>query len=60
MRDNKHTEYVNEEIEQLNNLVTELYESMMDIEYEEVVSICNRMINQLKEIQSNYTNETLL
>jgi hypothetical protein len=60
MRDNKHTEYVNEEIEQLNNLVTELYESMMDIEYDEVVSICNRMINQLKEIQSNYTNETLL
>ena len=60
MRDNKHTEYVNEEIEQLNNLVTELYESMMDIEYDEVVSICNRIINQLKEIQSNYTNETLL
>lgn len=60
MRDNKHTEYVNEEIEQLNNSVTELYESMMDIEYDEVVSICNRMINQLKEIQSNYTNETLL
>ena len=60
MRENKHTDYVNEEIDQLNNSVTELYESMMDIEYDEVVSICNRLMQQLKEIQSNYTNETLL
>jgi hypothetical protein len=60
MKEKKHTDYVNEEIGQLNNLTTELYESMMDIEYDEVVTICSRMINQLKEIQSNYTNETLL
>jgi ElaB/YqjD/DUF883 family membrane-anchored ribosome-binding protein len=60
MRENKHTDYVNEEIDQLNNSITELYESMMDIEYDEVVSICSRLMQQLKEIQSNYTNETLL
>lgn len=60
MKNNKHTEYVNEEINQIHDLVTDLYESMMDIEYETVVAICDNMIKALKEIQSNYTNETLL
>lgn len=60
MKNNKHTEYVNEEINQIHDLTTELYESMMDIDYDDVVAICDNMIKALKEIQSNYTNETLL
>jgi hypothetical protein len=54
------TEYVNHEINNLHNLLTELYESMMDSECNEVVTICHVLIDQLKEIKLNYTDETLL
>jgi flagellar hook-associated protein FlgK len=54
------TEYVNQEINNLHSLLTDLYESMMDNEYNEVVTICNQMIDQLKEIKLNYTDEALL
>ena len=53
-------EYVNQEINNLHNLLTDLYESMMDSEYNETVTICNQLIDQLKEIKLNYTDETLL
>ena len=53
-------EYVNQEINNLHSLLTDLYESMMDKEYNEVVTICNELIDQLKEIKLNYTDETLL
>ena len=33
---------------------------MMDNEYNETVTICNQLIDQLKEIKLNYTDETLL
>lgn len=54
------TEYVNQEINNLHSLLTDLYESMMDSEYNETVTICNQLIDQLKEIKLNYTDETLL
>jgi flagellar hook-associated protein FlgK len=54
------SEYVNQEINNLHSLLTELYESMMDNEYNETVTICNHLIDQLKEIKLNYTDETLL
>ena len=54
------TEYVNQEINNLHSLLTDLYESMMDNEYNETVTICNQLIDQLKEIKLNYTDETLL
>lgn len=60
MKNSKHIEYVNEEINQIHSLVTDLYESMMDVEYDEVVATANQLIEQLKEIKLNYTNETLL
>lgn len=53
-------EYVNQEINNLHNLLTDLYESMMDNECNETVTICNQLIDQLKEIKLNYTDETLL
>lgn len=53
-------EYVNQEINNLHSLLTDLYESMMDSEYNETVTICNQLIDQLKEIKLNYTDETLL
>jgi len=54
------SEYVNQEINNLHSLLTDLYESMMDNEYNETVTICNQLIDQLKEIKLNYTDETLL
>jgi len=54
------SEYVNQEINNLHSLLTDLYESMMDNEYNEIVTICNQLIDQLKEIKLNYTDETLL
>ena len=54
------SEYVNHEINNLHSLLTDLYESMMDNEYNETVTICNQLIDQLKEIKLNYTDETLL
>lgn len=56
----EHIAYINELINELNDLCTELYEAMADKEDSEVIEICNKMIKQLKSIQIDHTNETLL
>ena len=38
----------------------ELYESMADLEYKNVVAICDQLIIKLKEIKLDHTDETLL
>lgn len=52
--------YVNEAMDYIHERITSLYESMIDMEYSETVTICNQLIEKLKEIKLDYTDETLL
>lgn len=49
--------YVNHTIGELNDLLTDLYESMMDQENDHVRKIVESMIPLLKDIQSTHTDE---
>lgn len=52
-------DYVNAVSLELNELMTELYEAMMDQENEEVKKIVDKMIPILKDIKLNFTDEQL-
>jgi hypothetical protein len=46
--------YVNFEMDEINNLSTDLYESMMDRENAEVVTITESIIKRLRAIQQSH------
>ena len=52
-------DYVNAVSLELNELMTELYEAMMDQENEEVKKIVDKMIPILKDVKLNFTDEQL-
>lgn len=52
-------DYVNAVSLELNELMTELYEAMMDQENEEVKKIVDKMVPILKDIKLNFTDEQL-
>lgn len=60
MADKERLIYVNDAMDFIHDKVTSLYESMIDMEYSETVTICSQLIEKLKEIKLDYTDETLL
>lgn len=46
--------YVNFEMDEVNNLSSDLYEAMIDNENEAVISVTEAMIDKLKDIQKSY------
>jgi len=52
--------YVNETISLLNDKVTCLYESMMDREDSEVLSLCSDLLEKINLIKEYHTDESLL
>jgi hypothetical protein len=46
--------YVNFEMDEINNLSTDLYESMMDRENAEVVAVTESIIKRLRAIQQSH------
>jgi hypothetical protein len=50
----KHANYVNAELNPMYELMTELYEAMMDNEGPLVVTSCNKMIYRLSEIKKDH------
>jgi succinate dehydrogenase flavin-adding protein (antitoxin of CptAB toxin-antitoxin module) len=56
----EHVEYVNARIKELNDLCTDIYEAMMDMEDKAVIDKCVEMQKLIKQIQIEYTDETLL
>jgi succinate dehydrogenase flavin-adding protein (antitoxin of CptAB toxin-antitoxin module) len=56
----EHVEYVNATIKELNDLCTDIYEAMMDMEDKTVIDKCVEMQKLIKQIQIEYTDETLL
>jgi succinate dehydrogenase flavin-adding protein (antitoxin of CptAB toxin-antitoxin module) len=56
----EHVEYVNATIKELNDLCTDIYEAMMDMEDKSVIDKCIEMQKLIKQIQIEYTDETLL
>lgn len=52
--------YVNNIMNEANDLVTEIYEAMMDGEDKEVKTYAERMIELMKQIKSQHTDEFLL
>jgi succinate dehydrogenase flavin-adding protein (antitoxin of CptAB toxin-antitoxin module) len=56
----EHVEYVNARIKELNDLCTDIYEAMMDMEDKTVIDKCVEMQKLIKQIQIEYTDETLL
>lgn len=56
----EHVEYVNARIKELNDLCTDIYEAMMDMEDKTVIDKCIEMQKLIKQIQIEYTDETLL
>ena len=56
----EHVEYVNATIKELNDLCTDIYEAMMDMEDKSVIDKCVEMQKLIKQIQIEYTDETLL
>ena len=57
MKNNKDIDlvnYVNFEMDEINNLSTDLYESMMDRENAEVVTITESIIKRLRAIQQSH------
>lgn len=56
----EYIEYVAREMEEVNRLVTDMYEAMMDKDDPSVVKSCEELISILKRLQLEYTDETLL
>lgn len=54
---NNGIDYVNFEINAVNEIVTDLYESMADNENATVVKCCNKLIYRLKEIIKDHKSE---
>jgi len=54
---NKMEKYVNSVMQEINELMTELYEAMMDNDSKEVQKIIDKIIPQLRDIKSTYTDE---
>lgn len=57
MKNNKDTNlinYVNFEMDEINNLSTDLYESMIDRENNTVVTVSESMIKRLRAIQQSH------
>lgn len=52
--DAKLVSYVNFEMNEINNLSADLYESMMDRENSEVVVIVDSMVDRLKNIKQSH------
>jgi mevalonate kinase len=53
----KMEKYVNSVMQEINELMTELYEAMMDNDSKEVQKIIDKIIPQLRDIKSTYTDE---
>jgi hypothetical protein len=49
--------YVNSVMQEINELITELYEAMMDNDSKEVQKIIDKIIPQLRDIKSTFTDE---
>ena len=52
-----HMNYVNHEMDHINNLVAELYEAMADNENADVISCCNKLGHRLSEIKKDYRKD---
>lgn len=52
--DFNHANYVNAELNPIHELMSELYEAMMDDEAKEVTSSCNKIIYRLSEIKKDF------
>jgi len=55
MKDKIH--YINELMDRLNDLSIDLYEAMADGEDKEVVSICEKMLEIIRQIRSDHNSE---
>jgi hypothetical protein len=55
MKDKIH--YINELMDRLNDLSVDLYEAMADGEDKEVVSICEKMLEIIRQIRSDHNSE---
>ena len=56
----EHIEYTNRVSEQAANLIADMYEAMIDRDDQEVVRICDEILEILNTIKEYHTDETLL
>ena len=56
----EYIEYTNRVSQQVSELMSEMYEAIMDRDDEEVVRLCDEMLEILYTIKEYHTDETLL
>lgn len=56
----EHIEYTNRVSEQAADLIAEMYEAMIEKDNDEVVRICDEILEILNTIKEYHTDETLL
>jgi hypothetical protein len=56
----EYIEYTNRVSQQVSELMSEMYEAIMDRDDEEVVRLCDEMLEILHTIKEYHTDETLL
>lgn len=56
----EYIEYTNRISQQVSELMSEMYEAIMDRDDEEVVRLCDEMLEILHTIKEYHTDETLL
>ena len=56
----EHIEYTNRVSEEASNLISDMYEAMIEKNNDEVVRICDEILEILNTIKEYHTDETLL
>ena len=56
----EHIEYTNRVSEEASNLIADMYEAMIEKDNDEVVRICDEILEMLNTIKEYHTDETLL
>lgn len=56
----EHIEYTNRVSEEASNLIADMYEAMIEKNNDEVVRICDEILEMLNTIKEYHTDETLL
>ena len=55
--ENQRLSFINSTMNIINDLSSDIYESMVDEEYDEALSLCQELIVQLQELNQTLTDE---
>lgn len=55
--DNERLQHINHLMEEINDSTTEIYESLIDREFDELKVVISKLIARLKEIQNSVEDE---